>query len=371
MNRARVAPVSEGTAAGLLSAARQLAPSTLEEAAELLSTAYQERQPVLIWGGGRHQGYGHRVYPEMVLSTARLTRVVAWEPDDLTMVVEAGARVDEIEAMLAERRQTAALPEEPGEATIGGVVAAGISGYRRSRYGPTRDRVLEVTLVTGDGRIVRGGGRVVKNVSGYDLPRLATGSLGSLGLIGMICLKLWPLPETRVTVALGDPTAALRRLYRPVAVLETDTGGWAYLQGSRAEVEAQTRRLGGVVSPGFVWPQSPTGAVRISVRVPPGMTESAISRVRANRTTANFVAQHGVGEVSFSCPEFDLEGATGLRQWAESVGGSLVLVSAPDPVYDTFDPWGSDPPGLTLQRRLISAFDPGRVINPGRLPGRI
>ncbi|NIR39303.1 MAG: FAD-binding protein, partial [Gemmatimonadetes bacterium] len=93
-------------------------------------------------------------------------RVVDWQPDDLTVVVEAGVTVGTLESMLAERGQTALLPEWGPEATVGGVVAAGISGYRRARLGPTRDRVLEVTIVTGDGRVVRGGGRVVKNVSG-------------------------------------------------------------------------------------------------------------------------------------------------------------------------------------------------------------
>ena len=181
-----------------------VAPSTLEDTANILAIASRYSLPVLVWGGGTHQGMGGRVDPAVVLSTARLDSIVDWQPEDLTVVVEAGVRVADLEDRLAGRNQTAVLPEASGRATVGGVVAAGVSGFRRLRYGPTRDRMLEVDLVTGDGRVVRGGGRVVKNVTGYDLPRLATGSFGSLGLIGRVCLKLWPLPEARRTVTLAE-----------------------------------------------------------------------------------------------------------------------------------------------------------------------
>ena len=166
----------------------------------MLTAASTDRTAVLLWGGGTHQGIGGRVSPGVVLATSRLDRIVSWEPEDLTVVVEAGVRIGDLDDLLAEKGQSAVLPETMPDATVGGVVAGGISGYRRARYGPTRDRVLEVTLVTGDGRIVTGGGQVVKNVSGYDLPRLATASFGGLGLVGRVCLKLWPAPPARFTM---------------------------------------------------------------------------------------------------------------------------------------------------------------------------
>jgi glycolate oxidase FAD binding subunit len=343
------------------------APPTIEGVAGVLEAASGRRAPVLVWGGGLHQGIGNAVAPQVVLSTTRLDRIIAWEPEDLTVVVEAGARIGRLEERLEERGQTALLPEMAPDATIGGVIAAGLSGYRRARFGPTRDRVLQVTLVTGDGRVVVGGGRVVKNVSGYDLPRIATGSFGSLGLIASVCLKLWPLPEARATVAVGDADSAWRTAFRPMAVLETPAGSFAYLQGTNAEVASQVSRLGGSSVEGFKWPATPAGVVVVSIRVRPSLTSAVVKKLPPGAT---FVAQHGVGEVVAGLPA---EAGTlfDLRGWAESEGGSLVLISCPDGFADTFDPWGALPAGLDLQRRLIAAFDPMRVVNPGRLPGGI
>ena len=175
-------------------------PGSVEELAETLSHASSERRTVLLWGGGTHQGYGYPLSADLVVFTDGLTSFVDWEPDDLTVVVEGGMTVASLEARLATRGQSAILAEVPEAGTVGGALAAGISGYRRGRFGPTRDRILEVTLVTGDGRVVRAGGRVVKNVTGYDLARLAVGSFGRLGVIVSACLKLWPLPRASATV---------------------------------------------------------------------------------------------------------------------------------------------------------------------------
>jgi glycolate oxidase FAD binding subunit len=352
-------------AAHLPFAGHVFAPTTTDAVAAVLEAASDERAPVLVWGAGTHQGIGHPVQPEVVLSTAGLRNVIDWEPEDLTVVVEAGITVGALESMLAERRQTALLPETGPDATIGGVIAAGISGYRRARFGPTRDRVLQVSLVTGDGRAVTGGGRVVKNVSGYDLPRLASGSLGSIGVVTSVCLKLWPIPEAAATVAVADATVAWRAAYRPAAVLQTADGSFAYLQGTEAEVASQARALGGETRSGFTWPDTPDGEVVVSIRVPPSRTTAAVGRLPRS---GPFVAQHGVGEV-VAALEPDPEMAGALRAWTEAEGGAMVLLKAPSG-FDV-DPWGSDPPGLALQRRLIAAFDPVRVLNPGRLPGRI
>lgn len=340
-----------------------LAPVSLDEAAAMLAAMTSRREPVLLWGGGTHQGIGGRVSPAVVVATSRLDRIVAWEPEDLTVVVEAGMRVGDLDELLAEKGQSAVLPETAPEATVGGVVAAGISGYRRARYGPTRDRVLEVTLVTGDGRIVTGGGQVVKNVSGYDLPRLATGSLGGLGLVGRVCLKLWPVPPLRFTISGVDPAEVRRSLYRAVAVLETPAGVSAYVEG-RATLALS--RIGGDAVEGFSWPEPPRGAVRWSVRVPPARTAAVVERLDPGW---DFVAQHGVGEVTVAADDPDAGALADLRGWAEGGGGSLVLLDAPDGALPGFDPWGSPPPGLELHGRLREAFDPARVLNPGRLPG--
>ena len=341
-----------------------VAPDGIEQASAVLLTASERGMTVCPWGGGTHQGYGGRIETDLILSTARLDRMVDWQPDDLTVTVEAGMKVADLESRLAERGQSAMLPELPGAATVGGVVAAGVSGWRRARYGPTRERVLEIDLVTGDGRHVRAGARVVKNVTGFDLPRLAAGSLGRLGLIALVCLKLWPLPETRATVAVEDGDAALQAAYRPTAIVETNGAAKVFLGGTAAEVSDQARTLKGDQTPGWTWDPEPTGAIRWSLRVPPASMRAAIERLPA---TWRYQAGLGVGELRGSSTTAD--GAPEMRAWAESVGGGLVLVDGSESVYRELGAWGTPPASLEIQRRLVHQFDPDRVMNPGRLPG--
>lgn len=348
----------------LPAADHRVAPESAAEMAELLAVATAEGVVVMPWGGGTHQGLGYRIFPEVVASTSRLNRIVAWEPDDLTVVVEAGVTVDELEAEIGVRRQTAALPETTPGATIGGVIAAGISGYRRLRYGPSRDRILQATIATGDGRLVTAGGRVVKNVSGYDIQRSVFGSMGALGIVTTVCLKLWPRPVASATVRVDEPTAALQSLYRPLAVLETPEGGTVYLQGPAEQVETEMQRLGGDVIEGHRWPAPVEGEVVAGLTVPPADVEAGVGRVRSY---GPFVAQHGVGRIDVAgSSDADWEG---VRVWAEGRGGRLTITAAPDAFVDRFDPWGAPPAALGVQRRLIAAFDPARTINRGRLPG--
>ena len=345
-----------------------LAPRSAEDAARVLDMASEHRLTVLPWGGGTHQGFGDRFQPDVVLVTTAMNSSVEWQPDDLTVVVEAGVTVARLEEVLAERGQSAVLAEVPGAGTVGGAVAAGISGWRRLRYGPTRDRVLEVVLATGDGRVVRGGARVVKNVTGYDLPRLAVGSLGSLGVVTQVCLKLWPRGQAEATVTVPDPEQALAAAYRPLAVLEADGATRVYLAGSEAEVLAQAEALGAEPEMGLHWPEPVANPVRVSVRVPPASIVEAVSRLPS---PARYVAAHGVGEISAGFTAADPEGLSRLREWAEARGGAVVLTAGPEGLYEEFVPWGSPPPTFEVQRRIKAAFDPVGVMVPGRLPGGV
>lgn len=336
-----------------------IAPKSVTDVEMIVRYASERDLIVQVRGGGTHSGYGEPSRPDLVLSMERLGEVEAWEPDDLTIVVGAGARVEKVEAMLAEQNQTLVMPEVPGAATIGGVIAAGVSSLRRGRLYATRERVLELTAVTGDGRRVRSGGRVVKNVTGFDLHRLAVGAFGSLGIIVSVCLKLWPTPPGAATVTVNrlEDAAAI---VRPLAVLQVDGEVRVYLQGTESEVEAQADRLGGKVTPGLDWPADPAGRWQWSLRVPPASTPEALRRLPSGWS---HVAIHGVGEVRAASSTS--EGANAVRSWAEAIGGSLVVTKG-EP--GSFDPWGTPPPGLELQRRLIAQFDPKRVLNPGRLP---
>jgi len=343
-----------------------LVPERPEQVAAVLAAASERAVTVVPWGGGTHQGLGGRVSPGLLLSTGGLNRIVDWQPEDLTVVVEAGVRVADLERHVAQAGQTALLPEAPGEATVGGCVAAGISGWRRLRYGPTRNRVLEVVLATGDGRIVHGGARVVKNAAGYGLARVATGSFGTLGVLTQVCLRLWPAPSTRSTVQVDDPEEALRVLHRPLAVVEADGRAMVYLEGAEDDVAAQAAALSGEALDGHRWPDPAAAPVLASIRVPPALTRRAVCLLDG---AVCYRAAFGVGEVLGGFAVADVAGLSRLRAWAEGVGGALVLVSTPDDVYRQLDPWGAVPDTIELQQRLKAAFDPAGVLNPGRLPG--
>lgn len=345
-----------------------LAPFSAQDAAAILDAACEHRLKVQVRGGPTAGGSGYPFQPDLVLTTRRMNRIVDWRSDDLVAIVQAGVELGALESALSEAGQSAMLPEAMPEATVGGVVAAGASGWRRLRYGPTRDRVLEVVLATGDGRVVRGGAPVVKNVTGYDLPRLVTGSLGSLGVITQIALKLWPVGRASVTVPVDDAERALAVATRPLAVVEVDGAAFVYLSGTRAELDAEVAALGGEPVEGHQWPESPPGPIALSLRVPAALTRAAVERVPVGwRYRAGF----GVGEIVMAGASMSAGAASELRSWAEAAGGALVVLRAAGSFAEEVDPWGTPPPSVELQRKVKAAFDPVGVCNPGILPGRI
>ncbi|MDJ0924792.1 MAG: FAD-binding protein [Acidimicrobiia bacterium] len=346
------------------SAAWTVAPSTMEEAALVLRAAADARMPTRFYGGGTHMDYGYRGDFELVVTTSRLNRVVDWQPEDLTVVVEAGVPISTLEETIGERNQTAVLPEAFGRATVGGVVAAGLSGYRRFRYGPTRDRVLQVGLAAGYGRVIAGGGPVVKSSTGYGVPRLATGSFGSLGLVGWVMLKLWSRPRATASIQI-DEAAAAASTYRPLAVLETSEGSFLYLGGDPQQVTAEIASVDGEVRSGLHWPIPISNRIRLEFRVPPRLLRQAIDwaqRVDA----ARWIAEHGVGRVEAGVDAIEPKAIQAARAWAETNGGALIVASTHDP---EIDPWGTPPVSIEIQRRIKQAFDPFSICNPGIFPG--
>jgi glycolate oxidase FAD binding subunit len=288
---------------------------------------------------------------------------VDYKPDDLTIVVRAGTTLAELDDILAEHGHTAVLPETVPGRTVGGVVACGASGYRRHRYGPTRDRVIGVTVVTGYGEVVRAGGQLVKNVTGYDVSRLVTGSYGALGLIADISFKLWPEDSVQRTMSVEDPGSIRRELYQPIAALETENGGFVYVSSARSP------SFDGSTSEGFNWPDAIDESVMVAVNVPSRLVDEAILHAR-DAGASRFVAQHGVGVVEVGWNEIDESSIVDLRTWAESVGGSLVIERL-GPLSAKLSTWGRAPGTIRIQRRLKELFDPDRVCNPGVLPGGI
>ncbi len=223
-------------------------PSTLVEASEVLGSG---RRVSIDRDGG-----------EVRLSTAGLGRVLEHEPGDLTAIVEAGLRLSELQGYLAGHGQMLAL-DPPGDPTIGACLAGDLSGPRRHRYGAMRDLVIGVTVVLAGGMVASSGGKVVKNVAGYDLGKLFSGSHGRLGLIARVALRLHPRPPSEATVVVeGDDPRALwdelrRSQLEPSAADYLPPGRLALLfEGGQAAVEAQVASCPGKPAGASVWAES-------------------------------------------------------------------------------------------------------------------
>jgi glycolate oxidase FAD binding subunit len=335
----------------------EFTPTSAAEVAALIEEARRDSRPLWFTGSGTMPiSDGHSV-----VSTRGLKGIVNYRPDDLTVVVRSGMTLEELDDALQERGHTAVLPETSPKRTIGGVVASGASGYRRLRFGPTRDRVIGTTIVTGYGEVVHAGGQLVKNVTGYDIPRLVTGSYGALGFIAEVSLKLWPVQSSRRTVRVDDPGEVGRSVYQPTAVLETETGGFLYTSG---ESEPENSP-----SLGFAWPEPLDQRVVVGLNVPARIVPDGIDRVR-DLEAVRFVAQHGVGVIDVGWDAVDASQILGLRTWAESEGGSLVIRQR-GPLENGVLGWGEVPSAVAIQRRLKTLFDPDGVCNPGVLPGGV
>lgn len=347
-----------------------VAPTSIEEAAEVIGVATEAGTAVSFYGAGTHREMGNPVDADVVITSTSMNRILDYEPDDLTVRVEPGVTLGELEELLADRRLTAVLPETQPEATVGGVIATGRSGYRRLRHGPTRDRVLQVTAATGYGKVITGGSPVVKASTGYGMPRLFTGSFGSLGMVGPVLLKLWSEPMATATAVVHDPEAARRSVYRPLAVLGSGGSGLVYLGGTPQEVEAQVEAIGGETIGTLDWPAAYDELIRLSFRVPARLVDDAVARA-LSLDAGSWIAQYGVGLVEAGYHGLAADTFVSARAWAESVGGSLVIEAAPEDLRSELGAWGASPSSIELQREIKQQFDPSGICNPGILPGGV
>jgi glycolate oxidase FAD binding subunit len=254
--------------------------------------------------------------------------VVTHEPAEMTVRVRAGTTVADLDAVLAVHGQCVALPDAPG-ATVGGVLAVGRSGIRRLGWGPVRDAVLEVRYVSAEGALVKGGGPTVKNVSGFDLPRLFVGSLGTLGIIAEVVLRTRPIPLAEgwfAAPADADPFALRRGLHRPACVLWDGTSTWVLLDGHPDDIDSEAQRFG------------LTPVERDAVpALPPhrwSLTPGALPAV-AGDDLGPFVAEVGVGIVHRTGPQPARPRDPGAAAVAKRV-------------KDLFDPTGRLAPGRSV-----------------------
>jgi glycolate oxidase FAD binding subunit len=290
--------------------------------------------------------------------------VVAYDPEDLTVTVGAGVTVRELSALLGERGQECPLDPRDPDATVGGVLATGLSGLRRLRYGPVRDTVLELRFVTAHGRVVKGGGPTVKNVTGYDLPRLLVGSFGTLGVIAQVTLRCRPRPAVHTWYATERAAAdVVPSLYRPSCVASDGTRTYVLLEGANVDVAAEAARAqllrahaDDAVS------LLPRGPYRGRISVPPSTLPAVEARLRAI-DGCRWLAEYGVGTVHVACDAID--GARAARAVAVANGGWLLREAGGG---DAFDGFGVALPNGELHARIKAAFDPDDRCNPGRLP---
>jgi glycolate oxidase FAD binding subunit len=284
--------------------------------------------------------------------------IVAYDPAELTVTVAAGTAVAELRERLAAHGQEVVLDPRDETATVGGVLASGLSGPRRLRYGPLRDALLEVRFVTGDGRFVKAGGQTVKNVTGYDLPRLLVGSFGTLGVIVQVTLRCRPCaPVARWFRCAEDGEEVRARLYRPSTIAWDGTEVRVLLEGHEADVEEEARS--GALVPAAA-PEPPSGDHRGRISVNP----AAITAVAAGltRLPVRWQAEIGVGTVHVASDE--AEALAGARVVAESAGGWLLREAG----AAGLDGFGSHVPDRDLHERIKLAFDPDRRLSPGRVP---
>ena len=342
-------------------------PRSQEEVRDALFEASEGGTRVSIVGGRTHGDKGNPCEVDMELSTSGLDRVIAYDPAEMLAVVEGGMRIGDLRRVLAEGGQE--WPADASDdATVGGTIATASSSPRRLRMGPLRDTVVEIELVTGDGRLVRSGARTVKSVAGYDVHRLATGSLGTLGAIVQVAVKVRPLPKARRVVRTSDGgLPAGRRLLEavplPSAVVATPERVEVALEGWPEEIEEQTaaiRSAAGNVefleAEGVRGSEAVAGTTVIEVAVPPSKLEAVLDG------ETDWRALMGVGIAWVGSPDAD-ERLTALRGRVAEAGGIAPVIRGPGDLGD------APVPALEVHRRLKAAFDPAGILAPGRFWG--
>jgi glycolate oxidase FAD binding subunit len=399
-----------------------LRPDTESAVVAAVADALADGAPLEVVGAGTKRGLGHAVRADRVLDLSALTGIVLYEPEELVLAARAGTKLADIQAALAEKNQ--ALAFEPPDwgplyggpahaGTLGGAVAANLSGPARIRSGAARDHVLGLRAVTGRGELVKTGGRVVKNVTGYDLCKLLTGSMGTLAALTEITVKVLPAPEKTRTLLLHGADGALALAAMEAALQSPhDVSGAAHLpacaaarsavsyvsgagasvtalrvEGPAPSVEARCRALKTLLA-GFgpleelhfhnsrtLWAEIGSASLlfrggdplwRISV---PPTAGPRVGAVLARTLGAEIVADWGGGLLWARVPAaVEDAGHASVRAAIAHSGGHATLVRADDAVRASAPVFQPPAPGIArLHARIRDGFDPGRILNPGRM----
>ena len=412
-------------------------PGTQHEVSVVVAACSVAGAALVPWGGGTAMAMGNPPRRlDVVVSLERLDRVVEFDPDNLCIIVEAGMPLARLQALVAERQEQ--LPLDPPDAdrvTLGGLVAANQSGPSRLLHGTARDWVLGLRVVLPDGTRIHCGGRVIKNVSGYDMNKLFIRSFGTLGIITEVTVKLLPTPATRATVlgafaGLAEAAAVLDEVQAsfllPEALELLDPaaadlllpalganalGAFALVagcSGSQSTVDRQVQDLERMIAAkggqaltfregdsvqawaaitnvlGSAAPDARRVVCQIAVPIArtAAMLASARTRAAAQGLAATVTAHAGSGLVRAAL--LPLAGQTeagalaslavvteALREEAVGVGGSLVILQAPPPFKARVEAWGKPGSSFATMRRIKTEFDPQDLCSPGRFLGGI
>jgi glycolate oxidase FAD binding subunit len=386
--------VAEASSLNLTSTA---SPATQEELAALVADAYANGMPLYPIGGGTSLDYGLPAkLPGIGVDLKQLNRVIDFPARDLTVTVEAGITMQALRELLA--KEGLRLPVDvphPERATLGGVIATGWSGPRRYGHGTVRDFVIGIRAIDGRGETFNGGGRVVKNVAGYDFCKLLTGSLGSIGIITQVTLKLRPVAEvTSLHTISGDGlvSAIMHSDITPAAIDSRHAGGrdetLVLLEGTSREVEWMSAQLQSIVKVNGktsleqygsalteVWP-----AIRDFAAQPaPLMLKASVRNLSRFTTTVSDAfpetklhAHAASGIVYIAFATFPKDGLSRtlvgqLQPLAAQCGGHIVVLSNPGGQEMTPQSvWGNIGPQLELMQAVKRQFDPRGILNPGR-----
>lgn len=399
-------------------------PNTPEELAAVVSCAQQNHWRLLPCGQGSKLHWGGMTNNiQLVVSTARLNRLIEHASGDLTVTVEAGLKVADLQARLANAGQFLAIdPFYADQSTLGGVVATADTGAWRQRYGGIRDMLIGVSFVRSDGKLTKAGGRVVKNVAGYDLMKLMTGSYGTLGILTQLTFRIYPLPETSETVVLTGEAAAIEQVtamllasaLTPTAIelispawlsqlelsdRQTAMGVIVRFQSIAISVEQQVNQLHDWVRQAGLGLHSFKGEAEIALwrqlqeRIETAPQETAVTckigivasqAVQGLQQLGQFAplgisglarvhAASGLGQVQLSGATLptQIEALSTLRRFCQARGGFLTLLAAPADLKSRLDPWGEIGNALPIMQRLKAQFDPNSILSPHRFVGGI
>ncbi|MUG94686.1 FAD-binding protein [Scytonema sp. UIC 10036] len=385
-----------------------VSPDTIEELAAVIAEAYSQKQRVLLCGSGSKLNWGGLAKGiDVVVSTERINQLLEHAVGDFTVTVEAGMKFSDLQKILANSKQFLAIdPTSPTSATVGGIVATADTGSLRQRYGSVRDQILGITFVRSDGKIAKAGGRVVKNVAGYDLMKLFTGSFGTLGAIAQVTFRLYPFLEASGTVVLvGDASAVSQAAdtLRGSALTPTQSdllslqlvsglglgqglGLMVRFQSIAESVKEQSNQLLEVGKQfglrGMVYSGTDEADLwlRLGERIHDFHTSPAItckigvlpiSAVEVlTRSELGWIhVASGLGVLRFEGEKVDkvLE----MRNLCQRNGGFLTVLVAPRRVKGSLDVWGYGGNALELMRRIKEQFDSGYIFSPGRFVGGI